>query len=224
MKRPLVLVDDPLENDLFDLRRLLAGRGPCTLVGVATPIPGPTVAADTTPARAAIAAASAVTSGAPTPLPGYRLVAVRDKRAAERTFEVQDAVAVLADLAPGRAVVVAFVSPATLPVLEALHADPRTRPWLKLGVTGAHLDRNYNIARKLVYDGKLAYHEHSNALDGVLIQRLELMLRSYTAPAAAPAPEPEAAPKPPEAPAAAAAASPEPASPEAVAPPGATSS
>ena len=161
MKPAVVLFDDPKESGPLDLESALAKRGPFRLVAVLEPEP----AGDSAP-------------------PGARY---RFRRAAAKNgagpprFTASEVPAHLSQLGAGAFVVVAFVSPATVPLLVALHADPRTRPFLRCGVTLPRLDRDYNLAQTLISEGKLHYHEHSQHVEEMLPKRLKAMLRVQSA-------------------------------------------
>jgi hypothetical protein len=157
----LVLVDDPGANDLFDLKGLLGGG-----------------------ASGYLAASVVPKSGADGPQAGLFTVAWAadaggrdDRRDGTATMVIE----ALLDKPALPFAVVAFVSAATLPFLEALYADERTRGVFKLGVTGPRLDTPYNLARKLIRDGKIHYHEHTLTLPVVLHKRLATMQRAHAA-------------------------------------------
>ena len=151
----LVLVDDPIANDLFDLKGLLATGASGHLAAIAVPSQG---------GAGRYRIDSPGGSGAPI---------------ASREGTPEDAIGWFLERPSLPFAVIAFVSSATLPLLEALHADPRTRDLFKLGITGPRLDTPYNLARKLVRDGKIHYHEHTLTLPVVLHKRFATMLRAY---------------------------------------------
>lgn len=157
----LVLVDDPIANDLFDLKGLLAGGTSGQLAAIATPLEAGGAAG---PARYRVVSPGG--SGEP--------IATRDGTPEEVIGFFLER--------PGLPfAVIGFVSSATLPLLEALHADPRTRDLFKLGITGPRFDTPYNLARKLIRDGKIHYHEHTLTLPVVLHKRFATMLRAHAA-------------------------------------------
>lgn len=172
----LVLVDDPIANDLFDLRGLLAtgDSGHLAAIAMATP-----AAAGAT---SEAVEAGARTAGADIVSVRYRVLSpgskgVRENSELEGTPE--EAVGFFLERPGLPFAVIVFVSPATLPLVEALHTDERTRPLFKLGVTGPRFDNPYNLARKLIRDGKIHYHEHTLTLPVVLHKRFATMLRAH---------------------------------------------
>lgn len=171
----LVLVQDPRELGFLDLERLLSGRGPGKLSAV---VEAAGEASGTLPSE---------TAGAPIPVTRYRLRGAGKRNGS--TAEDLDAAAaverIVAQVPPPFAVV-ALVSFATLPLLEALHADSRTRDFFKWGITGVQLDTNYNLARKLYFDGKIHYHEHTLSLHKVIRKRLVSMIEAHAERAVAP--------------------------------------
>jgi hypothetical protein len=175
----LILVDDPVVGAPFDLRRVL-GRGRRRLAAVVEPLPGtdggPPADAD---AAAAVAQAAARTAGAPVPDTRYRLAPAGRATALIDGLAATDVVAALLQHVPAPGGIVAVVSRATLPLLEALAAGERTRSLLRVGVTGSELDVPFNLARKLAADGKLHYHEHTPVLSRVLAKRLDAMLLAH---------------------------------------------
>lgn len=179
MKIPALLVDDPRANDVYDLRRTLAGwrHG---LAGVIAPVgqgpagaAGDGKAAETTPAGKGDSDTTRLLKKAPV---RYRLEAAPGTA---REFDVAQAPEVVCGLG-SPLVVVGFVSPATFPLLAALGDHEATRKWLRIGITGVRMDGSYNLARKLFVDGSIAYHEHSRTLERVLCRRLDLMLAAHT--------------------------------------------
>jgi hypothetical protein len=151
-----------------------------------------------------LAAACAITAGHPVPHGSFRLLRLASKNAPPPALHPATAVVdALAAVVPPPFALVVFVSASTLPLVEALHADPRTRNSLRVGVTGWRLDPDYTLAQKLVDSRKLHYHEHGKTLERVLCQRLEKMVRAQAMAAAAspvPAVEPPATTLEPEVP------------------------
>lgn len=175
----LVLVDDPVENRFFDLARVLARRGAGTLAAIVLPAPlSDATTAFTVPDGDVIWKACATTAGAPVAMRQYR-VGRPGSVAAALPLPLAPAIEELLRVVPPPFAVVAFVSRATLPMLEGLHADARTQPLLKLGVTGAQLDAAFTLAEKLADDRKLHYHEHTLSLERVLGRRLESMIQAH---------------------------------------------
>jgi hypothetical protein len=78
-----------------------------------------------------------------------------------------------------RLVVVGIVCVSLLPLWEALHRDERTRKAPKIGFTAPLLDVNWNLAQKLLVDGKLSLHEHSLMLGRRFGPRLDLFLSEH---------------------------------------------
>jgi len=172
----LVLVDDPVANDVFDLQGLLAAGDSGHLAAIAVAVPAAAGAASEA------LAAGALTAGADLAAVRYRVTwpgasGVRD--GAEREGTPEEAVGFFLERPGLPFAVIVFVSSATLPMVEALHAEERTRPLFKLGVTGPRLDTPYNLARKLVRDGKIHYHEHTLTLPVVLHKRFATMVRAH---------------------------------------------
>jgi hypothetical protein len=176
VKPALVLCDDPRESGSFELESALAKRGPFRLIAVLEPEP-----AETSPIRTAddgISTVATTYAGTTRPEARYRFRQAASKNGSgPRSFGASEAAATLSQLAAGPFVLVAFVSPATVPLVAALHADERTRAFLRCGVTLPRLDRDYNLAQTLVSEGKLHYHEHSQHLEKMLQKRLQTMLR-----------------------------------------------
>src|SRR6188474_2218927 len=102
----VVLVDDPAANRHFDLRRTLERRGAWRLAARVVP--------------------------ADMPVPAYRVGDPDATRAP--ALALAAALDELVRRVPPPFAVVVFVSLATLPFVEALHLDPRSRPLLKIGV------------------------------------------------------------------------------------------
>ena len=179
MKPPAVLLDDPDANAHYDLRGTLAGWGP-GLIAVVEPLAAAAVA-DAAPASGGAAAAPAGKSDSDTTRAlksarvRYRMEA---KATAAREFEVAEGPVVLRALA-SPLLIVAFVSPRTFPLLVALGQHPASRAWLRVGITGVAMDQPYNLARKLIMEGAIAYHEHTRTLEKVLCRRLQLMVASH---------------------------------------------
>ncbi len=172
----LVLVDDPIANDLFDLQGLLATGDSGHLAAIAIAVPA------ATGAISAAVAAGARTAGSDIVSVSYRVTSpgskgVREESELEGTPE--EAVEFFLQRPGLPFAVIVFVSAATLPMVEALHTDERTRALFKLGVTGPRFDTPYNLARKLVRDGKIHYHEHTLTLPVVLHKRFATMLRAH---------------------------------------------
>jgi hypothetical protein len=126
------------------------------------------------------------------PLPPYRARYLSRTVISGSRFAAAQSADALARLVGPPFVLVVFLSVATLPLVEALHADERTRPLLKLGITGWRLDPDYNLTQKLVAQGKLHYHEHGVSLERLLCRRLDLMLRAHAAQVGPPPPPPAA--------------------------------
>jgi hypothetical protein len=182
----ILLVDDPEANHVFDLRAVLERGRVGPLVAVARP--GERLANDSAPA--AIVAASAVSAGAPVPMRAYVVENARTPFASEQRPVGAAVEALVAAAGTPPAALVVFVSVATLPLVEALHADPRTRTWLRLGITDVKLDPAYTLAQKLVFDRKLHYHEHTLSLERLLDKRLHSMWEAHAARPVPAAPEP----------------------------------
>ncbi len=90
-----------------------------------------------------------------------------------------EAAHVLAPLSGEQPILVSFVSYATTPLIVALAHDDAFKDGLRVGITGVRLDTDYNLARKLIVDELLHYHEHTRALEKVLNNRLRLMLNAH---------------------------------------------
>lgn len=175
-KHLVVLIDDPVENSHYDLQRTL-GKWTGDLVAVITPV----AEADTAPAGDGAAdfvgkndsEATRALKNAPV---RYRIAG---KKTDERAFLAGEAAGILAPFAGDALILVSFVSYATTPLIVALaHADA-FKGALQVGVTGVRLDTNYNLARKLIVDGLIHYHEHTRALERVLGNRLNLMMTAH---------------------------------------------
>src|SRR5262245_17029568 len=107
----VVLVDDPTANRQFDLRRTLERRGAWRLK--ARVVPGNAVAAEESDAAAAIAAASAISAGAPVSSREYGVGAPDAKRM--QPLALGAALEALVRQVPPPFATVVFVSFATLP-------------------------------------------------------------------------------------------------------------
>jgi len=193
---PLVLVDDPTRPVPFDLVRTVKAC-PTRLAWIVEPVGAST---DAAAEGEALAAACAATAGSPVALPRYRAHVFGDRRRAPAEFAAAQTAETLAGLVPPPFVLVVFVSRATLPLVEAVHADSRTRALLRIGITGWKLGPEYNLAQKLVAQGKLEYHEHAMTLERTFCQRLGRMLEAHAARARvqeAPPAAPESASPPP---------------------------
>ncbi len=176
VKSAAVLVDDPRANDEYDLQRALAPWG-AGLLAVIEPLPQEEVAGDGAPSPAFGPSDSPTTRALKSARVRYRL---RAKGNETRDFAVAEAPQVLLQLGGPALVVVCFVSAATFPLLMQLSQDETTRSMLRVGITGVRMDGDYNLARKLILDGAIAYHEHTRVLEKVLCRRLELMLAAHT--------------------------------------------
>ena len=174
VKTPAVLVDDPRANDEYDLPRALADWSG----GVAAVIePLRFEAAGDAASGAALGPSdSETTRGLKTARVRYRL---RPKGGDEREFGVEEGPQVLQQLGQPALLLVCFVSAATFPLIMRLAQHEATRSMLRVGITGVRMDGDYNLARKLIVDGGIAYHEHTRVLDKVLCHRLELMQRAH---------------------------------------------
>jgi hypothetical protein len=174
VKTPAVLVDDPRANDEYDLQRALASWSGGLLAMIE---PAGTAAGEDGAAAPAFGPSDSPTTRAlKAARVRYRL-RVRGKEAGE--FDVGAGPATLQGFGQPAPVVVCFVTPATFPLmLQLAHHEP-TRSMLRVGVTGVRMDGNYNLARKLIVDGGIAYHEHTRVLEKVLCARLELMLAAH---------------------------------------------
>ena len=175
MKTPVVLIDDPQANDQFDLQGTLAHWGG-GLLAVIEPLPG-TAAGEAEPPESLLGKNdSETTRSLKTARVRYRLT---KKGSQERTIEVAEAPSVLLQLGAKPLLLVGYVSASTFPLFMACATQEGTRDFLRVGVTGVRMDGDYNLARKLIVDGGIAYHEHTRALERVLCRRLELMLTAH---------------------------------------------
>ena len=179
MHTPAVLIDDPDANEHYDLRGTLAGWAH-GLVAVVEPLAAGAAAAPeaggpAAPAPAAGKSDSDTTRALKSARVRYRLEA---KATAAREFDVAEGPVLLRALA-SPLVIVAFVSSRTFPLLVALGQHEASRGWLRVGITGVAMDHPYNLARKLIMEGAIAYHEHTRILEKVLCRRLQLMLASH---------------------------------------------
>jgi hypothetical protein len=176
VKTPVVLIDDPRANEQFDLKRTLASWGG-GLLGVIEPLPGGA------PGETAVAAEgllgkndSETTRSLKTAQVRYRL---STKDSSSREFEAAAGPQVLRQLGTQPFLLVGYVSAATFPLFMACATQEGTRDFLRVGITGVRMDGDYNLARKLIVDGGIAYHEHTRTLEKVLCRRLELMLTAH---------------------------------------------
>ena len=184
LKTPVVLLDDPAANDEYDLEAILR-KWPHGIAGIITPLDAAMQVDDgwapTTDATAVGSAegegmVAAGRSDSETTLTlkrariRYRL---RGKGAA-RELDVATSPPIVRALGASL-LVVGFVSAATFPLLVALGQHADTRDLLRVGITGVRLDHSYNLARKLIVDGVISYHEHTRTMAKVLCARLELM-------------------------------------------------
>jgi len=186
-KTPAVLIDDPRWQDGYDLRRALSGwKG--GLLAVIEPVqaPGTGVAGEAAAAGGDGApAAGSVTFGKSdsTTTRGLKTAPMRytiaGKGVTPREFAAVLGPEVLRGLGVSPLLLVCAISYANYPLVVALASHEHTRDFLRVGVTGVRMDTVYNLARKLIVDGHIAYHEHTRILDKVLCQRLELMLRAH---------------------------------------------
>ena len=186
-KTPAVLLDDPRWNDGFDLRRALSGWKD-GLVAVIEPVQAPGTGAageaaaaggDGTPAAGSVTfgkSDSTTTRGLKTAPMRYTIAG---KGITPREFAAAESPEVLRGLGVSPLVLVCAVSYATYPLVVELASHEHTRDFLRVGVTGVRMDTVYNLARKLIVDGHISYHEHTRILDKVLCPRLELMLRAH---------------------------------------------
>jgi len=178
VKPPAILIDDPDANEHYDLRGTLAGWAP-GLIAVVEPLAAAS-GADAGPESGAPAAPagksdSDTTRALKSARVRYRMEA---KATAAREFDVAEGPVVLRALA-SPLLIVAFVSPRTFPLLVALGQHQASRAWLRVGITGVAMDHPYNLARKLIMEGAIAYHEHTRTLEKVLCRRLQLMVASH---------------------------------------------
>ncbi|UCE01758.1 MAG: hypothetical protein JSW67_10835 [Candidatus Latescibacterota bacterium] len=175
-KTPALLIDDPEANDLYDLQRTLRGwkYGLAAVVRAVGAEEGAQASADTS----AFAAKNDSLTTKALKSAGIRY-RVSGKGIPEREFLGSEGAEVVRALASPTLVVVSFVSNATYPLLVALARDDATRDFLRVGVTGVRMDTAYNLARKLMFDGDISYHEHTRAVERVLCSRLELMLGAH---------------------------------------------
>jgi hypothetical protein len=198
-KTPAVLLDDPRWQDGYDLRRALSGWKD-GLLAVITPVEAPV--SGVAPGAAAAGAAAAGGDGKPaagdaTPAAGSVTFGKSDstttrglktapmrytiagKGITSREFVAAEGPEVLHGLGVSPLVLVCAVSYATYPLVVELASHEHTRGFLRVGVTGVRMDTVYNLARKLIVDGHIAYHEHTRILDKVLCPRLEVMLHAH---------------------------------------------
>ena len=175
MKTPVVLIDDPQANDQFDLKGTLAHWGG-GLLAVIEPLEGG-AAGEAVPDEALLGKNDSETTRVlKTARVRYQLT-TKDKGV--RPFEVAEGPQTLLQLGAKPLLLVGFVSAATFPLFMACATREETRDFLRVGVTGVRMDGDYNLARKLMVDGGIAYHEHTRALEKVLCRRLELMLTAH---------------------------------------------
>jgi hypothetical protein len=170
-------VDDKQENRQFDLERSLTRHGWGRVRARVLPDELAANGSAADPADIAAAAASAISAGAPIALHLYRVEL--EAAPVAPPMRLGAALDELLQRVPVPFTVVVFVSWATLPFVEALHLEPRSRGLLKIGITGARLDPAYTVAQKLRADGKLHYHEHTQSLERVLGPRLESMVAAH---------------------------------------------
>ena len=181
-KHLVVLIDDPLENHHYDLQRTLR-KWSGSLAAVVTPM------AETTATAAATAAGDGVaefvgkndSESTRTLKNAPFRYQIQGKQSSAPVFLAGEAAGILGSIASDALILVSFVSYATTPLIVALaHADA-FKGALRVGVTGVRLDTNYNLARKLIVDGLIHYHEHTRVLEHVLGKRLALMLDAHQA-------------------------------------------
>lgn len=176
-KHGAVLVDDPIANSHYDLRRTLRGWR-FGLAAVVTPVHvqgngTPSDSVDETFVGKNDSETTRALKNAP-----FRYH-VEGKGSGRREFLGAEAADVLGPLAGDAPILVSFISYATTPLVVALaHADAFKNA-LRVGITGVRLDTNYNLARKLIVDELIHYHEHTRALEKVLCNRLALMLQAH---------------------------------------------
>ena len=187
-KTPAVLIDDPEVNDQYDLRRVLSGWGhglaaviePTAEQATGDPAPpesSPVSRSPTAPAAVPASKSDSVTTRALKSAPvRYR---IEGKGVVSRTFAAAEGPQVLSALGVSPLVLVCFVSYSTSPLVVALAHHEWSRDFLRVGITGVRMDTVYNLARKLIVDGEIAYHEHTRALEKLLCPRLELMLLAH---------------------------------------------
>lgn len=176
MKTPVVLIDDPQANDQFDLEGTLKRWGG-GLLAVIVPFPGTVPATSASTAEGLLGKNDSETTRAlKTANVRYRLTT---KSRDSREFGATEGPGALLQLGADPLVVVGFVSAATFPLFMACATQDGTRDFLRVGITGVRMDGDYNLARKLVVEGGIAYHEHTRALEKVLCRRLELMLTAH---------------------------------------------
>ena len=184
MKTPVVLLDDPAANDEYDLEAIL-GKWSHGIAGIITPLDAAMQGNDgSAPASDATAVASTAGEGLAPAGRSDSETTLTLKRAriryrlrgkgATREFDVAASPPIVRALG-GSLLVVGFVSAATFPLLVALGQHADTRDFLRVGITGVRLDYSYNLARKLIVDGVISYHEHTRTMAKVLCARLELM-------------------------------------------------
>ena len=193
-KTPAVLIDEPRWNEGFDLRRTLSGWKD-GLLAVITPVEAPAsgvapgaaaaggdgkpAAGDATPSAGSVTfgkSDSTTTRGLKTAPMRYTIAG---KGITSREFVAALGPEVLRGLGVSPLLLVCAVSYANYPLVVELASHEHTRDFLRVGVTGVRMDTVYNLARKLIVDGHIAYHEHTRILDKVLCSRLELMLRAH---------------------------------------------
>jgi hypothetical protein len=177
----IVLVNDRIANRRYDLLAALRRARRARVVAVVEPASEPV--APPRPAGSAdgdgVAAAAAATFGAPVAL-GRFLVQRPGETGGGQAVYAEETVASLLQRAGSVPVFVGVVSLATLPLWEALHADARTQAALKIGITSPRLDADWNLAQKLVADGKLQLHEHSATIERMLARHLDTLLAGHT--------------------------------------------
>ena len=177
----IVLVNDPVVNRRFDLAAAVGRARRVRLALVVEPAPAEAAGIHSAPSGDgdALAAACAATFGAPV-APGRFFLHLPGRPSGSATgLFAAEAVAALVQQAGPAAVVVGVVSLQTLPLWEALHADPRTQGAPKIGITSPRLDLNWNLAQKLLADGKLQLHEHSSTLERTLGRRIDTLLAGH---------------------------------------------
>jgi hypothetical protein len=178
-KNSAILIDDPIANSHYDLRRTLRGWR-FGLAAVITPVADTGNGAPDSPASEAFVGKndSDTTRALKNASIRYH---VEGKEIDERDFHGTEGVDVLVPLAGSAPVLVSFVSYATAPLIVALaHADA-FKNILRVGITQVRMDTNYNLARKLIVDELIHYHEHTRVLEKVFCKRLALMLQAHEA-------------------------------------------
>ena len=181
MTYAIVLVEDPCTKPRFDLAAAVGRSRHAKLAVVVEAVPGEPAADGTVPSSdgAALAAACATTFGAPVVLGRFRVRQPGREASGTPAVHAGDALSAVVQRAGPKLLVIGSVSLLTLPLWEALHADPRTRAALKIGITSPQLDLNWNLAQKLFVDGKLHLHEHSLALERMLGPRIDTVLARH---------------------------------------------